>query len=98
MISWARTVVVVLLVGVLLGGCGIGGGVQEVRLERLADELGDHFVGIQIEPRHANPANRPLPPHSVVTNDLIDEPGQPTHEARERVLQLFRDRLQPAPA
>lgn len=68
------------------------------RFERLADELGDHFVGIQIEPRHANPANRPLPPHSVVTNDLVDAPGEPTHEARERVLQLFRDRLQPAPA
>lgn len=68
------------------------------RFERLADELGDHFVGIQIAPRHANPANRPLPPHSVVTNDLIDEPGEPTYEARERVLQLFRERLQPAPA
>lgn len=25
--------------------------------------------------------------------DLIDEPGQPTHEARERVLPPFRDRL-----
>ena len=63
------------------------------RFERLAAEFGDHFVGIQLEPSAANPANRPIPPHSVVTNDLIDEPGQPTHEARERVLQLFRDRL-----
>ena len=29
-----------------------------------------------------------------MTADLIDEPGEPTYEARERVLQLFRDRLQ----
>lgn len=63
------------------------------RFERLAAEFGDHFVGIQVDAADANPANRPLPPHSVVTNDLIDEPGQPTYEARERVLQLFRDRL-----
>ena len=64
------------------------------RFERLERELGDHFVGIQIDAKHANPANRPNPPHSVVTADLIDEPGEPTHEARERVLRLFRDRLQ----
>lgn len=66
------------------------------RFERLAEELGDHFVGIQLDPSSANPANRPLPPHSVVTNDLVDAPGEPTHAARERVLQLFRDRLQVA--
>ncbi len=63
------------------------------RFERLERELGDHFVGIQLDPSHANPANRPNPPHSVVTADLVDEPGEPTYEARERVLQLFRDRL-----
>lgn len=63
------------------------------RFERLAEEFGDGFVGIQLDAADANPANRPIPPHSVVTNDLIDEPGQPTYEARERVLQLFRDRL-----
>lgn len=63
------------------------------RFERLAEELGDHFVGIQLDPADANPAQRPIPPHSVLTNDLIDEPGEPTHEARERVLALFRERL-----
>lgn len=68
------------------------------RFERLAEELGDHFVGIQIDGRHANPAGRPLPPHSVVTDDLVDEPGEPTYEARERVLDLFRERLLAASA
>ena len=63
------------------------------RFERLEREFGDHFVGIQLDRATANPANRPLPPHSVVTADLVDEPGEPTYEARERVLQLFRDRL-----
>lgn len=38
MISWTRAVAVMSLTGMLLGGCGIGGGVQEVTLERLADE------------------------------------------------------------
>ena len=66
------------------------------RFERLAEEFGDNFVGIQLDGSSANPANRPNPPHSVVTADLIDEPGEPTYEARERVLQLFRDRLQVA--
>lgn len=63
------------------------------RFERLAEEFGDRFVGIQLDAADANPAQRPIPPHSVVTNDLIDEPGEPTFEARERVLQLFRDQL-----
>ena len=63
------------------------------RFERLEQEFGDRFLGIQLDPVHANPAMRPVPPHSVVTNDLIDEPGEPTYEARERVLQLFEDAL-----
>lgn len=63
------------------------------RFERLAEELGDHFVGIELDPADANPTNRPVPPHSVLTTDLIDEPGEPTYQARERVLALFRDRL-----
>lgn len=62
------------------------------RFRRLERELGDHFVGIQLDGGAADPAN-PLPPHSVVTTDLVDEPGEPTHEARERVIELFRERL-----
>ena len=66
------------------------------RFARLEREFGDRVVGIQVDPQHANPAMRPLPPHSVVTHDLMDEPGEPTHEARERVLQLFEDTLHPS--
>lgn len=63
------------------------------RFRRLEREFGDNFVGITLDPQDANPANRPLPPHSVVTADLIDEPGEPTYQARERVIDLFRERL-----
>ena len=29
----------------------------------------------------------------MVTEDLVDEPGHPTHDALEQVLDLFRTRL-----
>ena len=31
--------------------------------------------------------------HSVLTEHLVDEPGHPTSDALERVLQFFKDRL-----
>ncbi len=65
----------------------------QARFDRLQRELGDNFVGIVIPDSAAHPGNRPVPPHSVVTTDLIDEPGEPTYEARERVLALFREKL-----
>jgi hypothetical protein len=35
-----------------------------------------------------------LSPHSVLTENLIDEPGQPTHAALHWVLDFLRTRLQ----
>ncbi|AXV04819.1 Menaquinone via futalosine polyprenyltransferase [Euzebya pacifica] len=68
MISWPRTVVVVSLVGVLLGGCGIGGGVQEVRLERLADEQ-DAWDGRDVRTRGiVRMAEQPL--HYWIEDDV----------------------------
>lgn len=66
----------------------------EKRFRRLEAEFGHHFVGIRIPDEAAHPGNRPLPPHSVLTADLVDEPGEPTFEAREKVLDLFAHRLQ----
>lgn len=63
------------------------------RFRRLERELGDGFVGVELSPQDANPRGRPLPPHSVLTTDCIDEPGEPTHDALEQVLDLFRQRL-----
>jgi hypothetical protein len=34
-----------------------------------------------------------MPPHSPLTEHLIDEPGQPTRAALDEVLDLFRRKL-----
>lgn len=39
----------------------------------------------------ANPVSK-MPAHSVVTEHLVDEPGQPTRQALDEVLDLFRSR------
>lgn len=62
------------------------------RFAFLAERLGDAFVAVEIDDAAANPEGV-LPPHSVLTEHLIDEPGQPTHDALEQVLDLFRTRL-----
>lgn len=62
------------------------------RFEFLRRELGDAFVAVELPAEAANP-EAVMPPHSVVTEHLIDEPGQPTREALDAVLDLFRTRL-----
>ncbi|MCB5167744.1 dienelactone hydrolase family protein [Streptomyces bambusae] len=62
------------------------------RFRFLARELGEAFVAVELDDADANPAGR-LAPHSVLTEHLIDEPGQPTRDALEQVLELFRWRL-----
>ena len=62
------------------------------RFQFLRDELGDAFVAIELDDDAANP-DAPMKPHSVVTEHLIDEPGQPTRAALDQVLDLFRTRL-----
>ncbi|CAM5287256.1 dienelactone hydrolase family protein [Mycolicibacterium aubagnense] len=65
------------------------------RFDFLREQLGDAFIAVELEDADANPDAR-LPPHSVVTEHLIDEPGQPTRAALDQVLDLFRTRLLPA--
>lgn len=62
------------------------------RFEFLAKQLGDAFVAIEIDDDDANP-DAAMTPHSVLTEHLIDEPGQPTRIALDRVLDLFRAKL-----
>jgi dienelactone hydrolase len=62
------------------------------RFEFLREQLGEAFVGVELEDADANPAAT-LPPHSVLTEHLIDEPGQATRAALDAVLDLFRERL-----
>ena len=62
------------------------------RFETLRRELGEQFEAHEIDDEYANP-NAFGPAHSVVTNHLIDEEGQPTRQALDRVLAYFQERL-----
>ena len=66
--------------------------VPSERFDFLREELGDAFVAVELDDTAANP-DATMKPHSVVTEHLIDEPGQPTRDALDRVLDLFRTRL-----
>lgn len=66
------------------------------RFETLRRLLGERFVGVEIDSSPGNAWGHGRAAHSVLTTDLIDEPGQPTREALDRVLDLFRSRLLPA--
>ncbi len=63
------------------------------RFERLRAEFGDHFVGVEIDSSPQNVHHIRKGAHSVLTEDLVDEPGHPTRDALDRVLDLYRSRL-----
>jgi len=63
------------------------------RFQRLRDELGDAFEGIEIDSSRGNPYGHPRDAHSVLTRHLIDAEGQPTQAALHRVLSFFHERL-----
>ncbi|MGW7074046.1 dienelactone hydrolase family protein [Streptomyces sp. NPDC054866] len=62
------------------------------RFAFLRRRLGDAFTAVELDDSDASPEGV-LPPHSVLTEHLIDEPGQPTRAALDEVLDLFRTRL-----
>ncbi len=67
--------------------------VPAARFAHLREALGDRFVGVEIDSSKGNPHGIPRMAHSVLTEHLVDEPGHPTHDALEQVLDLFRTRL-----
>ncbi|WP_227979607.1 dienelactone hydrolase family protein [Nocardia spumae] len=62
------------------------------RFEFLREQFGAAFVAVELDPADAAP-NAPTPPHSVLTEHLVDGPGQPTRQALDLVLDHLRDRL-----
>jgi hypothetical protein len=62
------------------------------RFARLHNEFASAFEAIEIDEKHANP-HGPKPAHSMLTNHLIDEAGQPTREALDRTLGFLREQL-----
>ena len=65
------------------------------RFETLRRELGDSFIGVEIDSSPGHPWGIPKNAHSVLTEHLRDEPGNPTHDALQQVLEFFRTRLLP---
>jgi len=64
------------------------------RFQHLREVFGDRLIAIEIENRKGrNPYNFPRAAHSVVTEHLVDEPGNPTREALDQVLAFFKERL-----
>ncbi len=63
------------------------------RFELLRERLKDGFVAVELEQAEGHPAGPLSKRHSVLTADLIDEPGEPTRAALDRVLQLLRTKL-----
>lgn len=62
------------------------------RFARLRTEFGTDFEGIDIPDSAANPAGYGKP-HSVLTEHLIDEDGQPTRTALDRTLTFLKEHL-----
>ena len=66
------------------------------RFAALRERLGDAFIAVELEQSAGHPAG-PLPKHhSVLTVDLIDEPGEPTRAALDRVLAMLQAKLLPS--
>ena len=63
------------------------------RFTRLRRELGDAFIGVEIDSSPSNPWDYPANAHSVFTEALGDREGSPTRAALEQVLNFFSDRL-----
>jgi dienelactone hydrolase len=63
------------------------------RFETLRRELGDAFIAVEIDSSPGNPHGIKKRAHSVLTLDLVDEPGHPTRAALERVLEFLKERL-----
>ena len=69
--------------------------VPDARWARYKSELGDNFVAVEIDSSPGNPHGIKRTAHSVLTEELVDQPGHPTRDALDRVLAFFRERLMP---
>lgn len=63
------------------------------RFATLRRMLGDAFIGVEIDSSKGNKWRHKRSAHSVLTEDLVDEPGQPTQDALVQVLDFFDERL-----
>jgi dienelactone hydrolase len=67
--------------------------VPRERFAFLQERLGDGFVAVELRQEDGHPDGPLGKRHSVLTGDLIDEPGEPSRAALDQVLELFRAKL-----
>ncbi|KAA0234847.1 MAG: hypothetical protein JJLCMIEE_01018 [Acidimicrobiales bacterium] len=65
------------------------------RFESLRRELGERFIGVEIDSGPGNPHGLSRTAHSVLTEELVDDPDHPTWLALQQVLDFFTERLLP---
>jgi dienelactone hydrolase len=63
------------------------------RFDTLRRELGDAFIAVEIDSSRGNPHGIKKRAHSVLTLDLVEEPGHPTRAALDQVLAFLKERL-----
>jgi dienelactone hydrolase len=68
--------------------------VPKERFDRLRRELGDAFIGVEIDSSSGNPWGYSTNAHCVLTEDYSDAEGSPTRVALQQVLSFFSDRLE----
>jgi dienelactone hydrolase len=68
------------------------------RFETLRRELGENFIGVEIDSSEGNPWGYRKGAHSVLTEDYSDQEGSPTRQVLEDVLSFFATRLGVTPS
>jgi dienelactone hydrolase len=71
--------------------------VPAARFERLRAELGENFIGVEIDSSEGNPWGYSTKAHSVLTEDYSDAAGSPTRAALTQVIEFFQSRLDVTP-
>lgn len=81
-------------------GCAVMGlrftrdsAVPDERFVTLREHLGDNFIAVEIDSAPDNKHGISTKAHSVLTEDLVDEPGHPTQEALRRTIEFLHSRL-----
>lgn len=68
------------------------------RFVRLREDLGESFIGVEIDSSPSNPWGYPKNAHSVLTEHYSDAEGSPTRVALDQLLNFFTARLGVTPA
>jgi dienelactone hydrolase len=67
--------------------------VPDARFATLQEHLGDGFIAVEIDSSPGNEHGISRRAHSVLTEDFVDEPGHPTHDALAKTVDFLQARL-----